>query len=223
MSNYDDCHGHTNSGGCTSNTNLGGCTGHNNAVGCTGHTTTGGCTGHTASCPSFTGYVGPRTITWTNTIVESGEIIDLQQEFEEFQEQLNIEAERRDVNTASLPIDVLTDPIAASSVRELRDWFNDITLIPPSPPYDDATIQFQELIQDETIEALKSDLKDNVASECACDCNYSCTCDCNYSCTCNCNYCTCDCNYCTCDCNYSCTCLCNYSSDERLKTNIIYF
>ena len=64
---------------------------------------------------------------------------------------------------------------------------------------------------------------------CTCDCNYACTCDCNYACTCDCNYCTCDCNYCTCNCNYctcncnySCTCNCNYS-DERLKTNIIYF
>ena len=48
-----------------------------------------------------------------------------------------------------------------------------------------------------------------------------CPCDCNY-CTCNCNYCTCNCNYCTCNCNYACTCNCNYS-DERLKTNIVYF
>jgi len=204
------CNGHTSRpNGCRSHTQRNGtCSGYTNTSGCYCHST-GGCTSHSNSCPSHPGYVGPRTITYTNIDVNPGEIIDLQDELEELQHELNVEVDRRGIGSH---IDVLYGSVDASEIRDIRDLF--ITIVGGSPhsPYSDAEIAPSEIIDHTTVEAMKDELKSNTASTCACDCNYSCTCHCNYSCTCNCNYCTCHCNYCTCNCNYSCTCNCNYHS-----------
>ena len=199
------CHGNTNSGGCHSHNNIGGCHSHSN------------------SCGSHSGYVGSRPVNFTNVEVIAGEVIDLQNEFNEFLYQINVEAGRR--GYTSLP--PLGGNVETTDIREMRDLFLQIigTSGSPAPavyPYTNSQINSSQLIDDVTIEAMKDQLKANIESVCPCNCNYACTCNCNYACTCNCNYCTCDCNYCTCNCNYSCTCDCNYS-DERLKTNIIYF
>ena len=206
------CHNHTSNPGtvCLSNnSNISSCNGHSNSSACWCHITTG-CHSHANSCSSHSGYVGPRTITFTNTDVTAGEIIDLENEIEELQYELNVEADRR--GTPGAPIDVVHGVVDASELRAIRDLFVNVVGGSSQYPYSDAEIAFEELIKHETVEAMKDQLKSNVASTCACDCNYACTCDCNYACTCNCNYCTCHCNYCTCHCNYACTCDCNYNN-----------
>jgi len=214
------CNGHNGNVGCHSNNTTVGCQGNSNTTGCHSHNATNGCLNHNNSCSSHAGYVGPRTITYTNVDVIAGEVIDLEYELDELQHELNVEADRR--NIAGAPIDVLHGVVDTSEIRTIRDLFIDVISGTVQSPYSDNEIAPEELITHETVEAMKDQLKSDVATTCACDCNYSCTCHCNYSCTCDCNYCTCDCNYCTCNCNYSCTCDCNYS-DMRLKVNIIYF
>ena len=213
------CNGHSPPSGCPSNTgNVNcyvntstphACHSHTNTTGCHSHSTAaGGCVGHSNSCPSHAGYVGPRTVVFTNVEVTAGEVIDLENEFNELQDEINTELVRRSLPGG--PLDVIYSPVSANDIRQLRDLFLTIVGGSAVSPYSDNEIKSEELIEDSTIETMKDMFVANVGTACACDCNYSCTCDCNYSCTCDCNYCTCDCNYCTCDCNYSCTCNCNY-------------
>jgi len=201
------------------------------------------CNGHTNSCSSHSGYVPATTITFTNEDVVAGEEIDALDEIHELLDKLNDESDRRSVLNESTPISLtLTDPLASSQIRQIRDLYLDILNTTASSPITDTEIAVGQPLRADTIETMKDGIISD-SSTCVCDCNYACTCDCNYCtcdcnyctcdcnyCTCDCNYCTCNCNYCTCDCNYSCTCNCNYSctcncnySDIRLKTEIIYF
>ena len=217
------CHSHVGTG-CSSNSTTGSCASHSSTGSCASHATSGSCTSHVNSCPAHGGYVSGTTITFTNVNVSAGEEIDAQNEINELLSKMNAESNRRSVLGESTPISLtLTNPLASSQIRQIRDLYLDILNTTAASPITNTQINVGQPLLATTIETMKDGIVADSAP-CQCDCNYACTCNCNYACTCDCNYaCTCNCNYaCTCNCNYSCTCVCNYS-DERLKTNIIYF
>lgn len=172
-----------------------------------------------------------RTI-WTTTLGTAGSVIE-NEVFVELQNAINRENVRRGLAADTFTPTADGGTISAINVKQIYDNIAKFKSMSWSSSYNALT---GVLITPAQLVELRINLND-AEDDCTCDCNY-CTCNCNY-CTCNCNYCTCDCNYactcvcayaCTCNCNYACTCVCNYSctcncnySDERLKTNIVYF